>query len=66
MAPAAYAAEDGLMGHQWGRGPLSYEGSMPQCGGMPGPGRGSGWVGKQGEGRGMVFFRGETRKGDKF
>jgi hypothetical protein len=34
------------------RGPLSYEGSMSQSGGMPGPGSGSGWVGEQGEGRG--------------
>jgi hypothetical protein len=29
-------------------GALSYEGSMPQCGGMTGPGSGSGWVGEQG------------------
>ena len=40
---------------------------MPQCGGMPGPGIGSGYVGEQGEGegdRGKVCFRGESRKGD--
>jgi hypothetical protein len=37
---------------------------MPQCGGMPGPGSGSGSVGEQGEGiRGGDFQR-ETRKGD--
>ena len=29
---------------------MSYEGSMPQCGVMPGPGSRSGWVGEQGEG----------------
>ena len=50
------------------RGPWSYEGSMPQCGGMPGLGSGSEWVGEQREGerdRGKVFFfGGETRKGD--
>jgi hypothetical protein len=33
-------------------GPWSCEGSMHQCGGMPGPGSGSGWVGEQGEGGG--------------
>ena len=65
MAPAAYVAEDGLVGHQWG--PLSYESCMPQCVGMPGPGSRNGWVDEQGEGerdRGRVFFGGETRKGD--
>ena len=34
------------------RGPWSYEGSMTQYRGMPGPGSGSGWVGEQGEGEG--------------
>ena len=29
----------------------SYEGSMSQCGGMPGQESGSGWVGDQGEGK---------------
>jgi hypothetical protein len=41
--------------------------SMPQCRGMPGPGSRNGWVGEQverREDRGMVFYRGETRKGD--
>ena len=37
---------------------------MPQCRGMPGPGSGSGWAGKQGEREGMGVFGGETRKGD--
>jgi hypothetical protein len=46
------------------RGPWVCEGSMPQCRGMPGPGSGSGWAGKQGEREGMGVFGGETRKGD--
>jgi hypothetical protein len=42
---------------------------MPQCKGMPEPGRGKCWVGEQGEGRGdrglgEETFGGETRKGD--
>jgi hypothetical protein len=40
---------------------------MPQCGGIPGSGSRSGWVGEQGEGvedRGRVFFGGKTRKED--
>jgi hypothetical protein len=32
------------------RGSWSCEGSIPQYRGMPGPGRGSGWVGEQGVG----------------
>jgi hypothetical protein len=70
MAPAAYAAEDCLVGHQWGRGPLSYEGSIPQCGGMPGSGSRSGWVGEwgeQGEGVGEGYFlEGKPGKGIMF
>jgi hypothetical protein len=31
MAPAAYVAEDGLVGHQREESPSSCEGSMPQC-----------------------------------
>ena len=50
MAPAAYVAEDGLVGHQWGGGgPWSGEGAMHQCKGIPGPESGSGWVGEQGK-----------------
>jgi hypothetical protein len=60
MAPAAYAAEDGLVGHQWEESPLVREGSMHQYRRMQEPGSESGWVGEQGEGS----FRGETRKGD--
>ena len=40
-------------------GPLSFEGSMPQFGGMPGPESGSGWVEEQGEG---VFWSGNQEK----
>jgi hypothetical protein len=50
VAPVAYVADDGLVGHQWEERPLSSEGSMPQYRRMPGPGSGSGWVGEQGEG----------------
>jgi hypothetical protein len=65
MAPAAYEAEDD--------GPWSCEGYMPQCRGMQGPGRWSGWVGERGcegvgdevrWGNGMGVLGGETRKGD--
>ena len=31
MVPAAYVAEDGLIGHQWEKRPLVCEGSKPQC-----------------------------------
>ena len=51
------------------RGPLSYEGCMPQCGGMPGPESGSGLVGEQGKGEhigGMCFSEGEPGKGITF
>ena len=44
---------------------MSYEGSMPQCGGMPGPGSKNGCVGEQGmgaEGGGDGGFGEETRK----
>ena len=47
MAPAAFVAKDGLVGHQWEE--RSCEGSMPQCREMPGQGSRSGWVGEQGE-----------------
>jgi hypothetical protein len=58
MAPVVYVAEDGLVGHQWEERPL------PQYRGMPGPGRGSGWVGEQGRREGnRGFLEGETRKG---
>jgi hypothetical protein len=51
------------------RGPLSYEGCMPQCGGMQGQKAGVGGLVSRGAGgRGRearrVFFRGGTRKGD--
>jgi hypothetical protein len=48
MVPAAYVAEDGLVGHQ------------SEERGIPGPGSGSEWVGEQSEGEGIggVFFGG--------
>jgi len=40
------------------RGPCSYEVSVPQCRGMPGPGIGSGWVGERGKkGEGIGYFQ---------
>ena len=48
MAPAAYVAEDYLVGHQWEeRCAWSLEGSMPQCREIPRQGSGSRWVGEQ-------------------
>jgi hypothetical protein len=44
------------------RGPWSWEGSIPQCSGMPGPGSGSGWVGEQGEGEEDRWFS-EVKQG---
>jgi hypothetical protein len=46
MAPAAYVAEDGLIGINGRRVPWSWEGSMPQCKEMPGQGVRSGLVGQ--------------------
>jgi hypothetical protein len=66
MAPAAYVAEDGLVGHQR-EGSCEY--SMPQCRGrgMPGPGTQSGWVGEQAEGgRERRFSVGKPGKGITF
>jgi len=36
LAPAAYIAEDGLVGHQWEENPLVLPRLNPQCRGMPG------------------------------
>lgn len=36
MAPAAYAAEEGSVWHQWERGPWSWESLIPQHRGMLG------------------------------
>jgi hypothetical protein len=39
------------------RGPWLCESAMSQCGGMPGQGSRSGWVGKQREGYGIGGFQ---------
>jgi len=45
MTPAAYVAEDGLVGHQWDEKPLVLPMlDPPQCKGMSGQGDGKGWV----------------------
>ena len=45
------------------RGPLCCEGLISQCKGMPGPGRGSGWVGEQEErGWDKEFWEGKPGK----
>lgn len=44
MAPAAHVAEDGLVGHQWRRGPWFCQGSNLQYRGMSGKGGRKGWV----------------------
>jgi hypothetical protein len=67
MAPAAYVPEMAYSDISGRRGPLSYEGSMPQCGGMPGPESRSGWVGEQGEGMEEgIFSEGKPEKGITF
>ena len=49
------------------KGPWPCEGSMPQCRGMPGPGRGSGWVGEQEPGiENRGFSEGKLGKGITF
>jgi len=46
IAPAAYVAEDGLVGHQWKEKSLVLPRLDTQCKGMSGQGRegGKGWV----------------------
>jgi hypothetical protein len=48
MALSAFVAEDGLVDHQWKRGPWSCEVSMPQYRGMPWSGTGMGGLGSRG------------------
>jgi hypothetical protein len=36
IAPGAYVAEGGLVGHQWEERPWSCEDPITQCRGMPG------------------------------
>ena len=64
MTPAAYVAEDGLVGHQWEERPLGLKMLDTQCRGILGQGIGNGWVGKQGEGeRNRGFSEGKQGKG---
>jgi hypothetical protein len=46
------------------RGPWTCDGNMLQYRGLPGPGRGSEWLGEQEEWKGLEVFIGETRKPD--
>jgi hypothetical protein len=65
MAAAAYVAEDGLVGHQWGERPSVLRRlCAPQYRGKPGPGMGVGGLGSRGGREGFWVFRGDTRKGD--
>jgi hypothetical protein len=57
VALAIYMAEDGLVGHQWRRGPWSCEVSRPQYRKMPGTGMGVGGFGRKGEGDRIGIFR---------
>jgi hypothetical protein len=45
LAPVAYVAEDGPVGHQWEERPLGLRVFNAQCRGMPGQEDRSGWVG---------------------
>jgi len=45
MAPAAYVAQDGLVGHQWEEKPLVLPRLDSQCTGLSGGGSG-GWLGR--------------------
>jgi hypothetical protein len=57
MSLAAFATEDGLVGHHWEEQPLRLANFMPQNRGMPGPRSRSGWVGEQGRrGEGIGDF----------
>jgi len=73
MAPAAYVAEDGLVGHQWEERPWSCEGSMPQCRGMSWWGGRKGVIGEgehpyrqRGGGWNRILMNGKLRKEIKF
>jgi hypothetical protein len=49
LSLAAYVSKDGLVGHHWKERPIGLANFIcPQYRGMPGPKRGSGWVGEWG------------------
>ena len=58
MTQAVYVAEN----NNERKGPWSYEGSMPQCRGMPGQGSRNEWVGKQEERWDRMLSEGKSRK----
>jgi hypothetical protein len=67
MVLAAYVEEDGFVSHQWKKGQWSFEGLMPHCRGMPGPGCWSVWVDEQGQvGWNRGFSEGKPGKGITF
>jgi hypothetical protein len=49
LSLAAYVSKDGLVGHHCKERPIGLANFIPQYRGMPGPKRGSGWVGEWGE-----------------
>jgi hypothetical protein len=57
MAPAAYVAEDGLVGHQWEDRPLVLGRLYSQYRGMSGPGMGVGGSVTRGRGEGIKDFQ---------
>jgi hypothetical protein len=62
MAPAAYVAEDDLVGHQWEERPGPVKVLCPSVGECQGQEAGVGGLVSRGRGNGMgVFFRGETK-----
>jgi hypothetical protein len=65
MAPAAYVAEDSLVGHQWEERPLVLKRlDAPSVGECQGRETGMGGLVSRGSGDEMGVFGGETRKGE--
>jgi hypothetical protein len=64
MAPAAYVAEDGLVGINGRRGPWSWEGSIPRVGECQDREAEVGGLLNKGRQEGIEGFWRETRKGD--
>jgi hypothetical protein len=65
MAPAAYVAEDGLVGHQWEERPM--KALCPRVGDCQGPEEGVGGLVSRGRGEEIgVFLEGKPGKGTTF